>query len=76
MKDSGIIEKIQSINLEKDEKLIVTVDVGNMPISVAKKHIEQIKDGFTRHFNEVIIVPNTIKIEKVKNTTVFIDTKA
>lgn len=76
MKDLEPIEKIQSINLEKDEKLIVTVDIGNMPRSIAEKHIERIKNGFTKHFNEVIIVPNTVKVEKVKNTTVFIDTIA
>lgn len=62
------VEKLQSIELGENETLLVTIDVTDLPTRIAHNKINNASEVLKRAFpnNKVLVVDNTIKVEKVK----------
>ena len=69
MKNTEIIKSIQSISLDKDEKLLITVDVTEAEDGKeALKYLQDVEKFFKRNFSEnnVMVVSQNIEVKKIK----------
>lgn len=62
------IERVQCLNVQPDETLVFTVDVQNLPPSLANKRMMELSEFLKRKFpgSQVLVIDNSIKLEKFK----------
>ena len=58
------IESLRRVDLKPSEKLVIQVDVGNIPPSRAKQFMDDIRQHFSVLFpsNTIIVIPSTMTL--------------
>jgi hypothetical protein len=68
MSETIKVEQLQSINLEKNEVLVVSIDTNHMPANQAMKRMKNVRDvikGKLPGNNEVLVIPSHITLSKL-----------
>ena len=59
------ITDIKKVAMNADDVMIIRADIGNLPQSVAHKHMQDIKEAFSLLFlsKNIIVIPSTFSID-------------